>query len=188
MGLALSLAPACASYGGVIAQQPSFRHKTHQREADRLPAIRVHPYHPFPSVVYSSGHPSGTLTLPGSGRAAGRPRSQVPGMRVGRPRSQEARGALMLPGVMLPGARCPSPVGASRRSARASARRLRMRARRPRPIQVHRCARLRRACGRGRPRTQDSTPWPRRGFQALSEGFRSPSPHAGETPAPHSSS
>jgi hypothetical protein len=171
MGLALSLAPACASYGGVIAQQPSFRHKTHQREADRLPAIRVHPYHPFPSVVYSSGHPSGTLTLPGSGRAAGRPRSQVPGMRVGRPRSQEARGSLMLPGVMLPGARCPSPVGASRRSARASARRLRMRARRPRPIQVHRCARLRRACGRGRPRTQDSTPWPRWGFQALSEGL-----------------
>ncbi len=44
-----------------------------------------------------------------------------------------------------------------------------------------RCARLRRACGRGRPRTQDSTPWPRRGFQVLSEGFSPQSPRAGET-------
>ncbi len=40
----------------------------------------------------------------------------------------------------------------------------------------------------GRPRSHDSTPWPRRGFQALSAGFRPPSPHAGRTPAPHSSS
>jgi len=37
-----------------------------------------------------------------------------------------------------------------------------------------------------RPRTQDSTPLPRRGFPVLSEGFRPQSPHAGETPAPHS--
>ena len=40
------------------------------------------------------------------------------------------------------------------------------------------------ACGRGRPRTQDSMPKPRRGFQVLSEGFSPQSPHAGETPAP----
>ena len=65
-----------------------------------------------------------------------------------------------------------SPAGASRRSARASARSLRRRARRPHPIQVHGCARLRRAYQQrllqvrapparmraGRPRTQDSTP------------------------------
>jgi len=56
---------------------------------------------------------------------------------------------------------------------------------RPHPIQVHGCARLRRAYQQrllqvrapparmraGRPRTQDSTPLPRRGFQALSEGL-----------------
>jgi len=49
----------------------------------------------------------------------GRPRSQAQGVWARRLRSQEARGS-----IMLPGARCPSPAGASRRSARASARSL----------------------------------------------------------------
>ena len=49
----------------------------------------------------------------------GRPRSKAQGVWARRLRSQEARGS-----IVLPGARRPSPAGASRRSARASARSL----------------------------------------------------------------
>ena len=91
--------------------------------------------------------------------------ARAPRLGAGRPRSQEVRGSLM-----LPGARHPSPVGASRRSARASARSLRMRARRPRAQAWGEMPALPGGAGFTLA-ARRSMPKPRRGFQALSEGL-----------------
>jgi len=91
-----------------------------------------------PGARASGAHAGGTPAHPGLDAIAppglpGAQRGLQPAVSAG---GQDAR---------APRTRRHSPAGASRRSARASARSLRRRARRPHPIQVHGCARLRRA-------------------------------------------
>ena len=91
-------------------------------EGQTLRAIRAHPRVILQHVRAGTPAPHSSSQVrvpPARISAASAPGARASGAQARRPRSQEARGS-----IMLPGAPRPSPAGASRRSARASARSL----------------------------------------------------------------